>query len=207
MGSWRELVAGSIQTDVARKRADPTVTNFGEIVRAAMKLGIEKKKEARAEATATRGLARQATFQRYPDVAAKEAGVDVPAETTGMPTAPEGTELAQVTYDEAGRATRTFKAPQALDPKTLGTMYNSTVMEIRKHNAMWAGNPEAQIPIPNFDEWMNEQFPNLVDSGGTDTGSDPSVLYGLKPDDIPIEDWDLATMQERIELLEDRGLL
>lgn len=185
-GGWRSLVAGTIEADVARERANPIKNVFGTLVREAMELRKTKATEARAEAmqirgeeraeetqiraepraeaTYGRGQARAAAYARYPQLAAKELGLEAP--TTAVPAGTPEMPLYRVEYDESGQPKYVFQAPDQLDEKALVKMYNDYVTEVRKTNATnsWMvgrkGFKQYQpIPVPTYTEWLQELFP------------------------------------------------
>ena len=116
--SWRELVSQGIQTDLARRAANPAVNAFSTIVQAAMNLGAKQKEEAREEARTGRTTAKAAVYGRYPQLAAQEAGIDISgisAQGT-IPQGPPGMQLSKVQYDEQGNPTTVYEAPTTNEP-------------------------------------------------------------------------------------------
>lgn len=107
--AWRSLLAQGLQTDIERKRANPGIANFRAILQSAMAMKGQKAQEAREEARGARNVARTALYQARPEMAAEALGMELP--TREAPTAPPGTDLSKVVYDEQGNPTYTFEPP------------------------------------------------------------------------------------------------
>lgn len=162
---YRALIQQSISEDINRRRANPGVQNFGELIRTAMAMRAGEKQEARQEGAAARNTARTAVYNRYPQLAAKDLGMDAAAlpATTGV-TQPPGTSLSQVTYDEYGNPQTTFKSNKVSE-SDLAEMYNRTILEVDKQNALNAILPKYKpIPKPTFDEWKKERGFNIINA-------------------------------------------
>lgn len=198
MASWRDVIQQGMVRDIERRRMNPGVQNFGTLVRTAMELGIEKKKEERGEAAGARNIARSAIYQRYPGMAAEAAGMELPEGAGTPPGAPEDMEPYQVTYDETGRPTTVYRAPEKLDEPTLAKMYSQFITEIRATNAKYGlDKTYVPIPIPSFAAWKMEHFPEYA--GGGAGGS------LIKPPNVAQEDWDKATEEQKRWLLDQLG--
>jgi len=174
---YRALIQQAIGQDIERRRANPGVQNFGALVQAAMNLGMQEKQEARQEAVAGRTAARTAVYGKYPSLAAKELGMDVSQLPSTATTAPQGTSLSQVTYDEYGNPQTTFKST-AISEGDLAEMYNRTILEIDKANSLNAILPKYKaIPKPTFAEWKRERGFDV--NMGIQTGTDEELLFSL----------------------------
>lgn len=118
--AWQSLIEQTIQQDIARKRANPGVANFGELVRTAMNLKMQGKQEERTEASGARNAARSAVYNKYPGLAAQSLGMDtstMPQPGT-IPKGPPGTILDKVQYDEQGNPTTVYTNPVANQPQS-----------------------------------------------------------------------------------------
>jgi hypothetical protein len=112
MAEWQTLIGSTIQADIDRKRANPGVANFGELVRTAMALNIKKAEETRKGAADTAQAASTAIFNKFPQAAAAASGIPIPTTTPGqIPQGPPGTVLDKVQYDEAGNPTTVYINP------------------------------------------------------------------------------------------------
>lgn len=174
MASWRDLVRDTMLLDVQRERSSPLVQNFGKLVNEAMDLDKTKETENRQEGRSARNTARTALYTRYPAEAAKELGVDMPA-NTGTMTPPSGADLSKVVYDQYGNPTATYTAPKTVDEPTLAKMYNNYITEIKKADSL---NPLISMGrskptmVPTYDEWKKKMFPTL--SGNNAQASEKS---------------------------------
>ena len=115
---WRNLIQTTMEQDIARKRANPGVQNFGALVKAAMEMGIKQKEESREEARTGRTAARTAVYNKYPQMAAQDLGMDTStmAKPGEIPAGPPGTVLDKVQYDEQGNPTTVYTNPVANQP-------------------------------------------------------------------------------------------
>lgn len=113
MASWRDLVAQNMQASVERSGKNPGLAGLSQIIQFAMEKDIKKGEMARQEASDIRKSGAQAVFNKYPQLAAKQLGMD----TTGMlapgqiPAGPEGMQLDKVQYDESGNPTTVYTNP------------------------------------------------------------------------------------------------
>jgi hypothetical protein len=118
VADWQTLIGSTIEQDIARKRANPGVQNFSKLVETAMNLRLKKAEESRTEASNARTAARTAVYGKYPQMAAKDLGMDtsqIPAPGT-IPQGPPGTTLSKVQYDEQGNPTTVYENPTMNPP-------------------------------------------------------------------------------------------
>ena len=99
-------------TDIERRRNNPGIKNFGELIRTAMALDMKKAEEAREEARTGRTAARTAVYSKYPQLAAQELGMEAPP----TPTAPPGMIPSEFTVDESGQTVTKYGLPGAGTP-------------------------------------------------------------------------------------------
>ena len=194
MAGWRELIGQHLQTDTAVRQANPGVAAFGQLVKNAMMMGVQRKKEVRAEAAAGRTAARTAAYSRYPAAAAEAIGMDVPTTTTT--TVPEGSLPYETKVDESGKVTQTYRPPKAVTESQLLELYNDYMVKTQKTNADTAtlraitGKEGEAIPILPFRQWMQQNFPEYT---GFLTGE--STIEVIRISDgmqgtIPESEWD-----------------
>lgn len=187
MAGWESLLQSSLEQDIARKRANPGVANFGTFVQTAMALGMKKKEETEQEARAGRTAAKTAIYSKYPRLAAQELGVDTSTlPTTGI-TQPPGTALSQVTYDEYGNPQTTFKST-AVSEGDLADMYNRTILDIDKTNAQYSFMKSYKaIAKPTFEEWKKERGFSSAMNKSITTVSDQELLSALGISELQVE--------------------
>jgi len=109
-------------------------------------------------------LARQATYQRYPAVAAQQAGLegDVAAQGgTGVPAGMAGMEMSGMKIGESGQPSYEFQNPELTDKDILGayTRYITDVQKQNQENELFAGISKQQatpVRIPTLQEFRNE---------------------------------------------------
>ena len=102
-------------TDIERRRNNPGIKNFGELIRTAMALDMKKAEEAREEARTGRTAARTAVYSKYPQLAAQELGMDT-GTLPGAPTPPAGFAPSRFTVDESGQTQTIYEPPGANAP-------------------------------------------------------------------------------------------
>jgi hypothetical protein len=184
--AWKTLIGSAIQEDIARRKANPGVENFGTLVRTAMTLGIKQKEEVRQEAATGRTAARTALYSRYPQMAAQELGMDTSTLPSTAVTQPPGTALSKVTYDEYGNPQTTYEST-AVGEKDLADMYNRIILEIDKTNALNSILPKYKaIPKPTFSQWKEERgfTTGLTTSMQTATDEELLGMLGISEEDI-----------------------
>ena len=211
MAGWRDLVAQNVQDIRQTKNVNPGLAAFKEIVDKGINLGMTKKAEARQEASASRTVARQAVYNRYPGMAAKEAGVELPQGAAGATgEVPEGYEPYEYTVDKAGETTQKYRAPDVVDAPALLKFYNDYISDVQAANAQVSSAlGQERIPVPNFKQWVNTNFPeyNKLIQGDAANTLDTSDILSMRPDDIPIEIWEGTTDAKRRQALKERDLL
>jgi len=159
--AWREAVLQNMKLDLARRANNPAIENFGQLIRLSMARSEKERESALTETRTARTAARTALYSRYPSLAAKATGEELPA-GAGTIAIPEGTKLGKVVYDETGQPTYTFESVE-LDESKLATMYNSYVTEIKKADSLNPGialGKQKPTPIPTFKEWKTTMFPD-----------------------------------------------
>ncbi len=173
---WRELINQFVRQDFQTRMSNPGVENFGELVRTAMNLDMQKAAEGRQEASGARNVARTALYSRYPKMAAQDLGVDATKVASATPILPGNARPTKFTVDETGQVTQTYETPGMVEEKDYAKMYNDYVTEIRKTNAQWSHiKTYKPVPIPTFTQWKQEAFgqtsssPVPLPGGGTAT--------------------------------------
>lgn len=163
-GAWKQLVARSMEEDIAARRANPGVANFGALVKAAMTKGGTIQAEERKEGASARNIARTAAYSRYPGLATSALGIDAesPELSTGTFQLPGGVQPSKVVIDEKGQPTTTYEG-DVVSQKDMAKMYNELIGDINETNAQWAhvSTYKKQVP-PTFD-----QFKDMFKSAGT----------------------------------------
>ncbi len=184
MPDWRDLVLQNQQFQVDNAKNNPGLAAMGQIIEFAMKNDIKKAEFKRQETSDIKKAGMAAVYNRYPQIAAKQLGMD----TSGLPssavTQPPGTALSQVTYDEYGQPQTTFKST-AVSEGDLAEMYNRTILEVDKTNSLNAILPKYKpMPKPTFAEWKKERGFGAI--AGVQTGTDEELLaiMGITEEDI-----------------------
>jgi len=204
MASWRDLVAGHVQQVVSDRQANPGIQNFGQIVRLAMSENLKKAGEVRAQGNKERNIALQSGYNAYPQAAAEAAGMEIPAVGAAGPAAIEGLDPYETKIGPGGETTRTFRPPQDVTADDLVELYQDYVAETQKANVSAFAKDEAgkliQYPIVPYKQWMRQNFPNYIKTAFPDVGEND--YYFDKPEGIDAYKWELATPEQRKELLD-----
>ena len=152
-GAWQQSMGRTTDMVIAAHGNNPNVNKLGAILQNAM-----------ADKFANRNLARQATYQRYPAVAAQQAGLagDVAATGgTGVPAGMAGMEMSGMKIGESGQPSYEFQNPELTDKDILGayTRYITDVQKQNQENELFSKMSKQQatpVRIPTLQEFRNE---------------------------------------------------
>ena len=154
VADWRGLVAGEMSSDIQARRG--AHINLKEALAGVSAM----QKERRGQADKMTNIKATAAYSRYPQAAAKEMGIGGETEG-GAITPPAGTRLGKVVYNETGRPTTTYEAPETIDAAFMIKQYNTYRSTAEANNAFIPSGK--QVPIPSFKDYVTTNFPEYAD--------------------------------------------